>query len=146
MAKSKYADLDKDTLVAAVKDRRAAGRKIAVDLRASEEKLAAALDADDMENGDFDPDAPTSDDATELTPEALRLGAAARADGIVTRQVPDDLNEYKGQYRYLATGEIFGLKILPDGEVRGHKTHHAKSPLKFGDYTADEFRLQFEKV
>jgi len=142
MAKSKYAKLEKDALVDEIKLRRAAGRNIPVDLRAGEDKLAAALEGDDMENGDFDPDATQE----ELTPEALKLGAAARADGVNTREVPTDLEEYSGEYRYLATGEIFGLKVLPAGDVRGGKTHHAKSPLKFGDYTPEEFRLQFEKV
>jgi len=140
MANSKYADLEKGELVEAIKARRAAGRKIPVDLRANEEHLAAALDADDMDHGDFD------QDAKELTPEALSIGAAARADGVVTREVPDDLKDYEGQYRYLATGEVFGLKVLPAGEVRANKTHTAKSPLKFWDGTAEQFRAQFEKV
>lgn len=131
---SKYADTDKDTLVAAVKDRRAAGRKIPVDLRASEEKLAAALDADDMENGDFDPD------AKELTRKDVATGAA--------REIPAD---YEGTYAYLRDGEhagkVFGLKVKHDLEVRAHRTHHAKAADgTFWDGTAKEFREQFDKL
>jgi len=145
--KSKYLELTKEELVNEIKDRRAAGRKIAVDLRASEDKLAAALESDDLENGDV-PSDPTvaPEEAEELTTDELSAGAAARADGVVSREVPQDLEEYKGQYRYLPTGEIFGLKILPTADVRANKTHLAKSPLKFWDGTAEEFRAQFDKV
>lgn len=65
MAEPKYAGMDKDALSAEIKNRRAAGRKINVDLRADPEKLRAALETDDMENGDFDPNAPTSGSADE---------------------------------------------------------------------------------
>jgi hypothetical protein len=55
--------------------------------------------------------------------------------------------EYSGQYKYLRDGRIFGLKILPEGEVRMKKTHHAKSADgSFGDYTEAEFRAQFDKL
>lgn len=164
MAKSKYAEMDKDALVAEIKARRAADRKIAVDLRANEENLRAALDTDDVENGEFAPDADKSpaksekkqDDtkppegAKELTRTALSKGAIARADGVTAREVPDDLDEYKGKYKYRRDGEfkdeVFGLKIVPDDEVRAHKTHHAKSPRGFWDGTEAEFRDQFDKL
>lgn len=142
MPAKNYAEADKETLIGEIKARRTAGRKIAVDLRASEDKLAAALQSDDLENGEFDPEA----EPTELTPAALSLGAAARADGVITREVPEDLGDYSGQWRYLPTGEVFGLKVLPIGQVRANKTHTAKSPLKFWDGTAEEFRQQFDKV
>jgi len=146
MAKSKYASLDKEALGAEIKARRAGGRKINVDLRASEDKLASALDADDLENGDFDADEPE----TELTPKALSQGAIARADGVVTREVPEDLGEYQGSYVYLRDGEfkgeVFGLKVLSDSEVRAGKTHHAKSPRGFWDGTPTEFRANFDKA
>lgn len=168
MAQTKYAEMDKDTLVAAIKARRAGGRKIAVDLRANEDNLRAALDTDDVENGDFtgpvdikpatpppkpskkvdETEAPGG--ATELTREQLRLGAIARADGVTSREVPEDLHEYKGEYSYRGpgehNGEIFGLKVLPDTEVRAHRTHHAKSPRGFWDGTAAEFREFFDKL
>ena len=141
MAKSKYAAEDKDTLVEAIKARRAAGRKIAVDLRAGEDKLAAALDADDLENGDFNPDAePADEDGKELTTEEVKDGTA--------RGIPAD---FTGAYSYLRDGEhkgkVFGLKILHDSEVRGHKTHHAQAADRtFWDGTAAEFRAQFDKL
>jgi len=152
MATSKYAKLNKEDLVKLIKDRRGAGRVIKADMRAGEDILAAALDADDMENGDFDPKAKKPDPtvapegAEELTQKELSHGAAARADGVVTREVPEDLHEYSGQYRYLPTGEIFGLKVLNSADVRANRTHHAKSPLKFWDGTAEEFRAQFDKI
>lgn len=139
MAESKYATDSKETLIVEIKDRRTAGRKLPVDLRANEDALRAALEADDVDNGEFTED-------KEISAEELSLGAAARADGVTERQVPDDLDEYSGQYRYLPTGEIFGLQIKHDLDVRAHKTHHAKSPLKFWDGTAEEFRANFDKV
>lgn len=139
--KSKYADNNKDTLIESIKARRAAGRKIAVDLRAGEEKLAAALDADDMENGDFDPDAKPPEDQQELTPGDLSKGNTARG-------IPGD---YKGAYTYRREGEhsgkVFGLKVLSDEEVRGHRTHTAKAEDRtFWDGTEAEFREQFDKL
>ncbi len=145
--KSKYADDDKDTLVESIKARRTAGRTVKVDLRASEEKLAAALDADDMENGDFvpasedDKDTQPPEDRSELTPEALGKGDTAR--GIPAA--------FKGAFSYLRDGEhkgkVFGLKILPDSEVRGHRTHTAQAADRtFWDGTEAEFRAQFDKL
>lgn len=154
---SKYEKLSKEELVAAIKARRAT-RKIPVDLRANEDKLAAALDADDLENGEFDPGAKQAEkdltipppDATELTSEALQQGAQARADGVVTREVPDDLDEYRGQYQYRVDGPhkglIFGLKKVDASTVRANKTHLAKCPIAFWDGTEAEFREQFDKV
>lgn len=141
MPKSKYADDNKDTLVESIKARRASGRKIAVDLRASDEKLAAALDADDMENGDFDPDAKPPEDVLELIPEDLGKGKTARG-------IPGD---YEGAFAYLRDGEhkgkVFGLKVLHDSEVRGHRTHTAKAADRtFWDGTEMEFRAQFDKL
>ena len=82
--------------------------------------------------------------ATE-TPKEIAV-----SDGTPDRQVPADLAEFKGKYKYLKHGalhgHIFGLKILPADEVRSGKTHHAKSPLAFWDGTEDEFRANFEKL
>jgi hypothetical protein len=59
----------------------------------------------------------------------------------------EPVSEYSGQYKYLRDGKIFGLKILPESEVRMKKTHHAKSADgSFGDYTEAEFRAQFDKL
>jgi hypothetical protein len=64
------------------------------------------------------------------------------------RQNPDrpgDLGEYEGKYTYLPTGETFGLKVLPQNEVRANRTHHAKNATKFWDGTPEEFRRFFDK-
>ena len=79
--------------------------------------------------------------AKKPTPEEIAV-----SDGAQVRAVPDDLNEFKGQYKYIRTGEIFGLKIMPHDQVRSGKTHHAKSPLKFWDGTEEEFRANFDKL
>lgn len=163
MANSKYAGTPKGVLVDEVKSRRAKGRKIPVDLRADEFTLAGALDADDMENGEFPGETdPFITDATlppegaeELTSKELQTGSIARADGVVAREVPDDLAEYSGEYRYRVPGamqgHVFGLKIFgPEtpgwNNIRANKTHHAKSPFGFWDGTEAEFREQFDKV
>jgi len=52
---------------------------------------------------------------------------------------------FSGEYVHLESGEIFALKIVPDSEVKAHRTHLAKSLTKFGDYTAADFRRIFEK-
>jgi len=70
MAKSKYADLGKDALVNEIKSRRASGRSISVDLRAVDDKLRAALDTDDLENGDFNPDAKHPEKPATVPPAA----------------------------------------------------------------------------
>jgi len=79
------------------------------------------------------------------TPEEIAV-----SDGTPGRQVPADLADYKGKYKYLKQGtlhgHIFGLKILDVEDVRSGKTHHAKSPLAFWDGTEDEFRANFEKL
>lgn len=62
-----------------------------------------------------------------------------------TIQIPDDLDQYKGEYVELATGEIFGLKIVDKETVRGDKTYHVKNKTHFADYTAEEFRARFDK-
>jgi hypothetical protein len=79
--------------------------------------------------------------AAKPTPEEIAL-----SDGTPNRAVPSDLGEYKGEYKYLRTGEIFGLKVKDHKEVRSGKTHHLKSPLKFWDGTEDEFRANFDKL
>lgn len=53
MATTKYAEWVKEALIAEVKTRRAANRNISVDLRANEDVLRQALDADDINNGEF---------------------------------------------------------------------------------------------
>lgn len=45
--------MEKDALTAEIKNRRATGRKLPVDLRKEDDVLRAALDADDLENGEF---------------------------------------------------------------------------------------------
>lgn len=49
---SKYASLTKDQLIEEIKTRREAGHNITVDLRWAEDKLIAALETDDIENGE----------------------------------------------------------------------------------------------
>lgn len=134
MAEKNYTEWTKEELVDEIKSRRAEGRKVSVDLRSPKEDLAKALEQDDQEG-------------EETSPEKLSKEAAARADGVSIRKVPSDLAEYKGNYRYRRTGETgFGLKVLPESQVRSNKTHLAKSPLKFWDGTEEEFRDQFDKV
>lgn len=72
----------------------------------------------------------------------------AKADGVVAREVPSDLGEFKGQYKYNLglEGEVFGLKVLKPEEARHARTHTAKSALRFWDGTEGEFRLLFEKL
>lgn len=81
--------------------------------------------------------------APKPTEEEIRAAVEANR---VNPPEPTDLSNYTGKYKYLPTGEIFGLKILPDSDVRCHKTHTAKNATKFWDGTADQFRELFDKV
>lgn len=135
---TKYDELEKDALVEEIKKRRTDGRIIKIDLRSDESKLRAALEEDD--------EMQELEGADETNPEKLSKQAQARADGVTTREVPGDLGDFKGQYKYRPTGEVFGLKVLNDEEVRAHRTHQAKSPLKFWDGTEEEFRALFDKL
>jgi hypothetical protein len=56
---------------------------------------------------------------------------------------PTDLEEYEGTYKYLPTGEEFGLKLVRD-DAYG-KTHHLKNVDHFWSGNVDEFRRAFEK-
>ena len=56
---------------------------------------------------------------------------------------PDDLDEYEGEYKQLATGEIFGLKVVED-DPHG-RTRHLKNTDHYWAGTAEEFRQAFEK-
>ena len=139
-----YDTLTKDQLVDEIKKRRKAGSGITVDLRSDVAVLIAALVADYTAppEKEQEPEKPQDTSVAKIKQEA-----AARADGVKEREVPQDLHEYAGNYKYLRTGETgFGLKILPDADVRAHRTHHAKSPLSFWDGTKEEFREQFDKI
>ena len=70
----------------------------------------------------------------------------AKSDGNLAREVPSDLADFSGEYVYRPTGEAFALKVVPDSEVRAHRTHHAKNALKFWDGTATQFRELFDKA
>lgn len=86
-------------------------------------------------------------DPKDIDPKNVDLKKVARADGAQDRQVPADLHEYAGKYRIIKDpfpDEIFGLKVID--EARHNKTHLAKSPIRFGDYTKEEFRALFEKL
>lgn len=56
---------------------------------------------------------------------------------------PTDLDEYEGEYKHLSTGEMYGLKEVPD-DPHG-KTHHLKNVDHFWTGNADDFRKEFEK-
>lgn len=94
-------------------------------------------------------DEASASDPREQDANGVDNKAVATSDGQTTRSVPIDLDEYEGQYRLVKDsfpGEVFGLKIVDKEDVRHGKTHHAKSPLRFGDYTPEEFRAQFDKI
>lgn len=115
---SKYSTLDKEALVAEVKRRRAAGSTIKVDLRAPEDDLRAALDADDEPKeasapGTLgnqlprQPEAPTQ--ATQPTDEAFADGELykSKAEGYTYQfiNVPsDELKPRKGRIPAQASG------------------------------------------
>ncbi len=130
----------KKELLAEIASRQQQGREIEVKGNTVVD-LIAALKADDANTSE-------KPEVEEVTPADLGNEAVARHDGVLERQVPDDLSDYKGQYVYLGDqkvpNEVWGLKIVP--HARGGKTHHAKSALRFGDYTPEEFRKQFDKI
>jgi hypothetical protein len=56
---------------------------------------------------------------------------------------PTDLADYEGEYKYLPTGEVFGLKMVED-DPYGH-THHLKNVDHFWSGNEEDFRKNFEK-
>lgn len=83
-------------------------------------------------------------DAEEARDRAIRSQSQLPT---MTPQIPDDLGDYKGKYREISSGRVYGLKVLdPDKEdVRSNKTHHLKCATHFIDCTAEEFRSLFDK-
>lgn len=96
-----------------------------------------------------------SDSFPEWTPFA---GLCAALEPM-TQSQPDE-EGFSGQYRYLHTGEIFALKVLPDSEARTtltgertgqvvftqKRTHVARSASGSWDGTAEDFEREFQKV
>lgn len=128
-------DLQSEVDLRGIKDISGTGANAAV----LKDDLILALDLDDESS---------ASDPKDQDPAHADLKKVATADGVTAREVPSDLGEYQGSYKMVDGGfpdEVFGLKVL-DGDVRHNKTHLAKSPIRFGDYTKEEFRLLFEKI
>lgn len=92
-------------------------------------------------------DEASASDHREADPKGLSDKEVATHDGNITREVPNDLGEYEGRYVLVKDplpGEVFGLKIVPG--TRHGKDYHAKSQIRFGDYTKEEFRTLFDKL
>lgn len=75
----------------------------------------------------------------------LATARAAQSAPVTVAQKPTDLADYKGKHKELATGAIFGLKVIPEDEAVRGKTHHVKNETHFADYTAEEYRERFDK-
>lgn len=67
-----------------------------------------------------------------------------------------ELNGFSGRYKYLPTGEVFALKIVPKSECRfnisgdkpapAYRTHLCRGGDKFWDGTPEDFAKLFEKL
>lgn len=155
-----YSQFDKSALQEEIKKRRAAGADIDVDLRSSAEDLIAALELDDsnpdssVQNGTDDKEKEIAELKAQLNAahkdrlqaEQERDAALAKSSGIAPdASVPDDLHLYKGEYKHLGTGEVYGLRVLPKEDVRSSKTHLLKNRQFFWEGTQEQFRKLFEK-
>ncbi len=158
-----YTDLNKEELVEAVKARRAQGRTVKVDLRANEDALRAALDADDMENGDLpqvEPDTEEKPDpkkeaqppakATTL-PASLRNQVSRQADPVTKPTQPTDQEFSKGILaRNKADGLLYQVvKTAPDDFNKAVKARvpaqESGHPGFFWEGTEEEYAALFEK-
>lgn len=83
--------------------------------------------------------------ADRIAAEEERDKAVAALSG-TPKEGATDLDQYKGKYLERTTGEVYGLKVMKDEDVRNGKTHHVKNEKFFGDYTKEEFMIRFEKV
>lgn len=175
MADSKYATMSKDTLIAEIKTRRAANRKIPVDLRADEATLRAALDADDVDNGDFAPGASSDAPPAEPTPlppvedtgkgklppvsareaavpAALRnqLSAVQEPASAATQPSEDDWEDDSLLYRH--KGDKLTYQVLKAESDPHNKVFKARIPAQnghpglFWDGDEKDFADTFEKA
>lgn len=73
--------------------------------------------------------------------------AANKAFLAAERQTPPDLHEYSApMFRYKRTGDLYGLKIVPnDAETRG-KTYRLKNELNYWEGTKAQFEQEFEEI
>lgn len=118
MAKSKYAELSKEALVEEIKNRRASGRSISVDLRADEKKLRAALETDDLESGDFVPNASDKPATSPATPPE------AKKDNNPPPPAPEP--------------KVAPVAVVP-GSLRNQVTKAPETPTKPTQPTDEEF-------
>ncbi len=148
-----YKEMSKDELIDEIKARRSNGSSISVDLRASEEKLIAALEMDDLENG--------SDAALEM--DDLENGSDAVPANDMTSQIPmnpeapteatqpsDEV--FAGGFR--ATNKLDGytyqVAIVESDATKSYKARVPKQssghPGMFWEGSAEEFNVIFSKV
>lgn len=143
MAKSKYAELDKDALVEEIKTRRAAGRSISVDLRAADDKLRGALDADDMENGDFDPNAKALEKVTDKPAAALEAKPASAGLSIAKATAPrqHSANDIRNQVSKTPEAPITPTQPTDEEFAKGTIARHKSDGLLYQvvKHAADEF-------
>lgn len=152
MDESKYVNTGKDALVNEIKKRRAGGRSISVDLRAADDKLIAALDTDDLENGEFSEKSEDQEKTKPNAPEALRNQLVNVPETPAKPTQPTD-DEFAGGMIALnkVDGLLYQVTKTPADEY--NKPVKARVPAQdnghpgfYWEGSEAEFAEQFEKA
>lgn len=146
MTNSKYADFTKDQLVAEIKNRRTAGRIVAVDLRATNEVLITALETDDGET----PEEEAEQERQALTGE-LHNQLLAPGELPSTNTVPSDevfADGFRAKHR--GDGYVYQVAYVPEDATRPYKARIPKQasghPGLFWEGSEEEFQASFAKL
>lgn len=157
----KYDSLNKDQLVEEIKNRRAKGSPIAVDLRLSEELLRTALEVDDVSNGETDED--KTKESNPPLPAAKPVKQVKPLTGELNNQLPlqpempthatqpsEDAFSKAQKYRHLGDGYIYEV-IRADSDIT--KPYKARVPRQasghpglFWEGSDEEFKDTFTKI
>lgn len=157
---SKYSNLNKDAITTEIKARRSNNRKISVDLRADEDTLRAALDADDVDNGDYttppvNPVAAIEDEKPEEShvPVARRQQIAHKPEAPTQPTQPSEKewDECGDEYQHKGDGYIYEV-VKRDHDTHGKTVKARVAPQESGhpglywEGSEAEFAANFEKL
>lgn len=147
---SDYTKLTKPELVEEIKKRRAAGSKIAVDLRSDEATLVASLEMDDLAGDKANDEDEGNQLDKEFVPGSIenQLSAAPEIPSGATQ--PDDEAFSKGFKARDKQGIIFQVIKDPTDELKPYKARVPKQasghPGLYWEGSKEEYNETFEKL
>lgn len=142
---SKYAALDKPSLVEEIKKRRAGGSDITVDITSKKEDLIAALEMDDISNGEVE-----EDQQGKPVDGSFENQIEAQPEFPLQATQPDDEAFAKG-FKAKNKADNYTYQVIKqDQESRPYKARIPKQasghPGLFWEGTEDEFKDNFDRL